>query len=137
LRLSSCSASTASTIFFVCTSKRAPEIAIVEKHVVHGVEDTGGSGRFSYGLRDLWLAFPGLEQLSANCRFVFDAADLITGVCFGFERDVFGDCAWATLPQFERRVPRRYLTAEISPVTVARSSPVGLRVRRARRFAER
>jgi NTE family protein len=32
-----------------------------------------------------------LEQLSPNCRFVFNAADLTTGVRFGFERDVFGD----------------------------------------------
>lgn len=32
-----------------------------------------------------------LEQLSRNCRFVFNAADLTTGVRFGFERDVFGD----------------------------------------------
>jgi NTE family protein len=32
-----------------------------------------------------------LEQLSSNCRFVFNAADLTTGVRFGFERDVFGD----------------------------------------------
>lgn len=32
-----------------------------------------------------------LEQLSNSCRFVFNAADLTTGVRFGFERDVFGD----------------------------------------------
>jgi NTE family protein len=32
-----------------------------------------------------------LDQLSPNCRFVFNAADLTTGVRFGFERDVFGD----------------------------------------------
>jgi NTE family protein len=32
-----------------------------------------------------------LEQLSPSCRFVFNAADLTTGVRFGFERDVFGD----------------------------------------------
>jgi NTE family protein len=32
-----------------------------------------------------------LEELSANCRFVFNAANLTTGVRFGFERDVFGD----------------------------------------------
>jgi NTE family protein len=32
-----------------------------------------------------------LDKLSRNCRFVFNAADLTTGVRFGFERDVFGD----------------------------------------------
>lgn len=32
-----------------------------------------------------------LEQLPAGCRFVFNAANLATGVRFGFERDVFGD----------------------------------------------
>jgi NTE family protein len=32
-----------------------------------------------------------LEELSSDCRFVFNAADLTTGVRFGFERDVFGD----------------------------------------------
>ena len=32
-----------------------------------------------------------LEELSPNCRFVFNAADLTTGARFGFERDVFGD----------------------------------------------
>jgi len=32
-----------------------------------------------------------LEELPAGCRFVFNAADLTTGVRFGFERDVFGD----------------------------------------------
>jgi NTE family protein len=32
-----------------------------------------------------------LEAVSARCRFVFSAANLTTGVRFGFERDVFGD----------------------------------------------
>ncbi|MEK6274347.1 MAG: patatin-like phospholipase family protein [Actinomycetota bacterium] len=32
-----------------------------------------------------------LEELSPRCRFVFNAANLTTGVRFGFERDVFGD----------------------------------------------
>jgi NTE family protein len=32
-----------------------------------------------------------LEDLSPRCRFVFNAANLSTGVRFGFERDVFGD----------------------------------------------
>ena len=32
-----------------------------------------------------------LEGLSSSCRFIFNAADLTTGVRFGFERDVFGD----------------------------------------------
>jgi NTE family protein len=32
-----------------------------------------------------------LEQLSSHCRFIFNAANLTTGVRFGFERDVFGD----------------------------------------------
>jgi predicted acylesterase/phospholipase RssA len=32
-----------------------------------------------------------LDELSPSCRFVFNAADLTTGVRFGFERDVFGD----------------------------------------------
>ena len=32
-----------------------------------------------------------LEELSRHCRFVFNAADLTTGVRFGLERDVFGD----------------------------------------------
>jgi NTE family protein len=41
---------------------------------------------------DAWF-FGGrlLEDLSPNCRFIFNAADLTTGVRFGFERDVFGD----------------------------------------------
>jgi NTE family protein len=32
-----------------------------------------------------------LDQLSPSCRFIFNAADLTTGVRFGFERDTFGD----------------------------------------------
>ena len=32
-----------------------------------------------------------LESLDPQCRFVFNAANLVTGVRFGFERDVFGD----------------------------------------------
>jgi NTE family protein len=32
-----------------------------------------------------------LEQVSPRCRFIFNAANLTTGVRFGFERDVFGD----------------------------------------------
>jgi NTE family protein len=32
-----------------------------------------------------------LSQLSSNCRFIFNAANLTTGVRFGFERDVIGD----------------------------------------------
>jgi NTE family protein len=32
-----------------------------------------------------------LEELSPNCRFVFNASNLTTGVRFGLERDVFGD----------------------------------------------
>jgi NTE family protein len=32
-----------------------------------------------------------LEHLPESCRFVFNAANLTTGVRFGFERDVFGD----------------------------------------------
>jgi NTE family protein len=32
-----------------------------------------------------------LEELPSGCRFVFNAANLTTGVRFGFERDVFGD----------------------------------------------
>jgi NTE family protein len=34
-----------------------------------------------------------LEDLSPECRFIFNAANLTTGVRFGFERDVLGD--WA------------------------------------------
>lgn len=37
-----------------------------------------------------------LEQLSARCRFVFNGANLTTGVRFGFERDVFGDYVLGT-----------------------------------------
>ena len=32
-----------------------------------------------------------LENISPNCRFIFNAANLTTGVRFGFERDAFGD----------------------------------------------
>jgi NTE family protein len=32
-----------------------------------------------------------LEELAPECRFVFNAANLTSGVRFGFERDVFGD----------------------------------------------
>jgi NTE family protein len=32
-----------------------------------------------------------LEELPAGCRFVFNAANLTSGVRFGFERDLFGD----------------------------------------------
>jgi NTE family protein len=32
-----------------------------------------------------------LSALSPNCRFIFNAANLTTGVRFGFERDVIGD----------------------------------------------
>jgi NTE family protein len=41
---------------------------------------------------DSWF-FDGhrLQQLPAGCRFIFNAANLTTGVRFGFERDVFGD----------------------------------------------
>lgn len=41
---------------------------------------------------DRWF-FDGhrLQQLHAGCRFIFNAANLTTGVRFGFERDVFGD----------------------------------------------
>jgi NTE family protein len=41
---------------------------------------------------DRWF-FDGhrLAQLPAGCRFIFNAANLTTGVRFGFERDVFGD----------------------------------------------
>jgi NTE family protein len=43
---------------------------------------------------DKWF-FDGrrLEDLSPECRFIFNAANLTTGVRFGFERDVLGD--WA------------------------------------------
>ena len=41
---------------------------------------------------DNWL-FEGLllDELSPDCRFIFNAANLTTGVRFGFERDVMGD----------------------------------------------
>ena len=41
---------------------------------------------------DRWL-FDGrrLEDLSPDCRFIFNTANLTTGVRFGFERDVLGD----------------------------------------------
>jgi NTE family protein len=41
---------------------------------------------------DTWF-FHGrrLEELPPDCRFVFNAANLTTGVRFGFERDVLGD----------------------------------------------
>lgn len=41
---------------------------------------------------DSWF-FDGrrLQQLAAGCRFIFNAANLTTGVRFGFERELFGD----------------------------------------------
>lgn len=41
---------------------------------------------------DRWF-FDGrrLEDLSSDCRFIFNTANLTTGVRFGFERDVLGD----------------------------------------------
>jgi NTE family protein len=42
-------------------------------------------------LADWFFGHEPLEGLSRNCRFVFNAADLTTGVRFGLERDVFGD----------------------------------------------
>jgi NTE family protein len=38
-----------------------------------------------------WFFASRLEDLPTECRFVFNAANLATGVRFGFERDVFGD----------------------------------------------
>ncbi len=38
-----------------------------------------------------WFFAGRLEDLPSECRFVFNAANLATGVRFGFERDVFGD----------------------------------------------
>jgi NTE family protein len=32
-----------------------------------------------------------LEDLDPSCRFVFNAANVTTGVRFGFERDILGD----------------------------------------------
>lgn len=40
---------------------------------------------------DDWFFGGQLEDLPPDCRFVFNAANLTTGVRFGFERDVFGD----------------------------------------------
>jgi NTE family protein len=41
---------------------------------------------------DEWFFQGGkLPDLSPNCRFIFNAANLTTGVRFGFERDVIGD----------------------------------------------
>jgi NTE family protein len=42
-------------------------------------------------LDDWFLGKRLLESISPNCRFIFNAANLTTGVRFGFERDVFGD----------------------------------------------
>jgi len=39
-----------------------------------------------------------LEDLPQSCRFVFNAANLTTGVRFGFERDVVGDWVMGTVP---------------------------------------
>jgi NTE family protein len=48
---------------------------------------------------DRWF-FDGrrLEDLSPECRFIFNAANLTTGVRFGFERDVLGDWALGLAP---------------------------------------
>lgn len=40
----------------------------------------------------------GLEELSSGCRFIFNAANLTTGVRFGFERDVMGDWVLGRAP---------------------------------------
>lgn len=40
---------------------------------------------------DDWFFGGQLEDLPSDCRFVFNTANLTTGVRFGFERDVFGD----------------------------------------------
>jgi NTE family protein len=39
-----------------------------------------------------------LEELPADCRFVFNAANTTTGVRFGFERDVTGDYVMGRVP---------------------------------------
>jgi NTE family protein len=39
-----------------------------------------------------------LEALSPRCRFIFNAANLTTGVRFGFERDVLGDYVLGRVP---------------------------------------
>jgi NTE family protein len=39
-----------------------------------------------------------LEDLSPRCRFIFNAANLTTGVRFGFERDVLGDWVLGLAP---------------------------------------
>jgi NTE family protein len=40
---------------------------------------------------DWWFQGLRLSQLSPDCRWIFNAANLTTGVRFGFERDVVGD----------------------------------------------
>lgn len=39
-----------------------------------------------------------LEELSPHCRFVFNAANTVTSVRFGFERDVVGDYVMGQVP---------------------------------------
>ncbi len=39
-----------------------------------------------------------LEKLPADCRFIFNAANVTTGVRFGFERDVLGDWVLGRAP---------------------------------------
>ena len=47
----------------------------------------------------------GLEQLSAGRPLIFNAANMTTGVRFGFERDVLGDYVVGLAVRPERRVP--------------------------------
>ena len=42
-------------------------------------------------LSDWFFARTLLSELPRGCRFIFNAANLTTGVRFGFERDVLGD----------------------------------------------
>lgn len=45
-----------------------------------------------------WLDQKELEELNPQCRFIINAANLTTGVRFGFERDVIGDYVLGVVP---------------------------------------
>ncbi len=45
-----------------------------------------------------WLGGAELEDLDAQCRWIFNAGNLATGVRFGFERDVVGDYVTGLAP---------------------------------------
>lgn len=56
------------------------------------------------GLADRFLGRTRLDELDPTCRFIFNAANLVTGARFGFERENVGDYVAGTLPSESLRL---------------------------------